>query len=159
MTARSEFRQALRDADPAALRRIWTAVFPDMPQPNDDAEAAVTMHMTRTSAAWLPERARFYSHQWLVERGLPSMLPEKLKAKAERYYANVQPGVGIALRSDKEWLKPALPSLVGAMQRAVIDRQELITADPERLKDEILIAKNDEFRRLFGAATAREMER
>lgn len=159
MGARSEFRQALRDGDPVALQRIWAAVFPNLPQPKDQAEATVSMHIARTSAGWLSHRARFYSHRWLTERSLPSMLPEDLKPKAERYYANVVSSVGIAAATGKDWLKPALPLIRDAMSKAVLDRQEMIISDPERLRDEIQFARKKEFRRLFGAETATEVER
>lgn len=159
MSARSEFRQALRDRDVPLLRKAWAVLFPDEPQPVDEREATAQMHIARTMQGWMRLEERAYSHFWLKEHGLPSLLPKELLPKAEQYRPDVNSAVGLSVKSSKDWLKPALPYVLSAMQSTVLNHQELIEGDPERLKDEVQFARRDEFKRLFGVETATEVER
>lgn len=158
-SAQSEFRQALRDRDVPLLMKASKVLFPKDQQPADETEATAQMHIARTMQGWMTVEERAYSHFWLKDRGFPSMLPNELLPWAERFEPAIRSGVGIACGTGKEWLKPALPLIQGAMAKTVIDRQELIETDPDLLRDKIKFAHNDEFRRLFGVPTAREVER
>lgn len=159
MAAREDFRQALIDGDVRLLRRIWASVFPGHPQPKDAAEAETTLHIARTAAESIPLKLRAYSHRWLLERNLPSQLPDALKPKAEQLCPHIAEGVGIAMNTSKEWLKPALPLVRRAMERTVEDMFANGDRDPGLVKSRIIAARGDEMRRLFGAPTAKEIER
>ncbi len=78
------FRDALRDGDVSRTRFLWAQVSPEMPQPENDAEAEVIMHQARTAADSVPMQKRIYSHAFLAERGLPSQLPDGMKPPRER---------------------------------------------------------------------------
>lgn len=93
---RAEFAALLAQGDAAALRRAWRQVAPHLPQPTTDAEAEIIMHHARTQARSVPMRARAWSHRWLLERGLPSGLPDILRPRAERLYPRVVEAVGIS---------------------------------------------------------------
>ena len=159
MGARREFQQALRDRDVPALMRLAKLLFPADQQPKDEREAVAMMHIARTSASFLSISARAYSHFWCQDHGVPSMLPAHLLPKAEQHRPTVQKAVGIALATGKEWLKPAIPMLGMAMAKQVTDNAELIDSNPGLLRDKILFAKGDEFKRLFGVVTPAEVER
>lgn len=159
MGVRREFQQALRDRDVPALMRLSKLLFPVEQQPKDEREAVAMMHIARTQSSFLSMAQRAYSHFWCEDNGVPTMLPPHLLPKAEQWRPKIENVVGIALSSGKEWLKPALPIMGMAMARQVADNAELIEADPELLRDKILFAKGDEFKRLFGALTPAEVER
>jgi len=86
---------------------MWAGIFPNEPQPQDDAATLATLHYARTLANSVPFKLRAYSHRWLCERNLPSGLPDALKPKAERKInsteviqrlrraANVVPGMAV----------------------------------------------------------------
>lgn len=159
MAAREDFRQALMDGDVRLLRRIWASVFPGHPQPESAAEAETTLHIARTAAESIPLKLRAYSHRWLLERNLPSQLPDELKPKAEQLCPRVAEAVGIAMSTGKDWLKPALPLVRRAMEQTVEDMFANGDRDPGLVKSRMLAARDDEMKRLFGAPTAREIER
>lgn len=123
-----QFRSALEDGDVAALRAIWAQAMPHLPQPATDAEATVVMHHARTGAESLPLAKRAYSHAWLVERGYPSGLPDRLKPTAERLYPRVLKAVGVAVRA-------AYPEVGKAVQQAMCAAVEELHADGVDLDD------------------------
>lgn len=98
MNHAAEFRRCLDECDVPAVRALWAHVAPELPQPRDDAEALASIHGARTYTRALPFWKRAYSHSWLVERGLPSGLPDHLRPRAERLYPRVVDAVGIAVR-------------------------------------------------------------
>lgn len=159
MSAHSEFQRALAEGDVRLLRRIWRTVFPHLPEPKDAAEAEATMHVARTAAESVPLKARAYSHRWCEERGLPSQLPDKLKPSAERMYPKIVEAVGIACKTSKDWLKPAMPIIEKAMTDVVEDAFASGERDPGLIRDRIQFARTDTMKRLFGAPTAKEIER
>jgi hypothetical protein len=57
------------------LARVWGKIFPGKPL----GDASIVLHMARTAAASVSLKARLYSHAWLAERRLPSLLPDRLK--------------------------------------------------------------------------------
>jgi hypothetical protein len=158
--AQAQFRQALIDGNDDELHRLWTAIFPGLPRPSKRDDIVTTMHIARTAADCVPDRGRFYSHRWLEERGLPSRLPMNLRPKCDQYYAGVTPAVGFAYGTDKEWLKPAKPLIERAVHTVIEDCAANGDLDkPDMVRDLMMDAKNDEFRRLFGAITSAEVER
>lgn len=72
------FREALETGDAARCGKLWAAAYPQMPQPKDIGEATVVMHRARTEAKSVTLAKRRYSHEWLIERGLSSALPDEL---------------------------------------------------------------------------------
>ena len=118
MDAPAAIRQVLVERDVAGVRRLWAEYAPHMPQPKDDAEALVCLHMARTQAATLAIELRAYSHRWLFDRGWPSGLPDELKPKAERLYPKIASAVGIGVKS----IYPEVASEIrGAMEYAVLE--------------------------------------
>jgi hypothetical protein len=160
VSAHGEFRQALIEGNDDTLHRIWCEVFPGMPRPTKRDEIVATMHVARTAAECVPEIGRFYSHRWLEERGLPSHLPVHLRPKCDQHYANVVEAVGFSYNTDREWLKPAKTLIMTAVSNVIEDcaaNGELKNTD--LVRDRMMAAKDDEFRRLFGAFTPLEVER
>lgn len=155
---RDPFRQAMVSGDVKMLQGIWSKVT-GLPAPETVQEAEIQMHVARTATKSLPDQTRCYSHWWLKDRGLPSLLPPDLFPKADRFKPVIKSSVGIAVGTGKDWLKPALPLVMGAMVKAVENNAELIEGNPDLLRDKIQFARRDEFRRLFGAYDATEVER
>lgn len=98
-THAEEMRRCLVDFDIDGIRKLWRHVSPNMPQPESDAEALISIHMARTATERLPFRFRAYSHSWLTERKYPSQLPDELKPRAERMYPRIVSAVGICVAS------------------------------------------------------------
>lgn len=63
----SLFRQCLTTLDVPLMRRLWKHVAPHLPQPKTDIETLLAMHMARVRMMTLPEEARAYSEQWLID--------------------------------------------------------------------------------------------
>jgi hypothetical protein len=96
---REHFREALERLDIPLVRKIAAHVMPQYPVSQDDADALVSAHMARTGIPQIRFRLRAYSHAWLLERGLPSQLPDNLRPRAERIYPVSVPAVGIAVKN------------------------------------------------------------
>lgn len=127
MSVTAAFRRFLADLDVAGVRRLWRAANPGMPQPESDEEALVSIHMARTAMESIELRSRAYSHAWLRERGLPSLLSDELRPRAERMYPVAVTAVGIgALRP-----QPYTPILRGAAEDAVLEAYADRRTDPE----------------------------
>jgi hypothetical protein len=139
----AEFRRCLLELDVEGIKRAWRHVAPNMPPPKDDAEALASLHVGRTAANSMPFSKRAYSHAWLSERGLPSMLPDNLRPKAQRMYPVVGLGVGISVRALSEHNKPAARIIQGAMENAVLEAD----ADGRLADDKHVKARIDEARR------------
>ena len=114
----------LRECDVGALLRLWPAW---LPAPATREDALVTLHMTRTAAESMPDKARMYSHAWLTERGLPSLLPDRLKAERPL----VVGAVGISVNSIHAEVKEAIH---GVMRNAVMDAYANGDEAPEVVK-------------------------
>lgn len=84
-------RSILVDCDVQAARQMWGEV--------DDVHILTMIHLARTAANSIPLKLRAYSHRWLLDHGLPSQLPDRLKPKAERMYPQPAKAVGIAVLS------------------------------------------------------------
>lgn len=137
------FRQALEELDVALARKIWAHVMPHMPQPASDDETIVCMHIARTAMQSIRFRSRAYSHAWLVERALPSQLPDQLRPLAERMYPQPVAAVGIAVR----YRTPISLAIRGAMEGAVLDAG---VKDSSLTKRAILSARAKARKQLLG---------
>lgn len=128
------FRAALEQGDVALLRKVWAHVHPHLPQPKTDAEAEAIMHASRTQARTISFSKRAYSHAWLLERNLPSGLPDELRPRAQRMYPVVAASVGLAVAS-------RYPEVVRAIGSAQVDVVENAYADNKPYKREAAYLK------------------
>lgn len=150
MKGSDQFRQALEDGDYRQVAAIDKIVNPHLPPITSDADAETTMHIARTSASKVLFRKRAYSHRWLIERGLPSQLPDRLRPRAEQLCPKVVQAVGIACGTGKEWLKPALEIVRGSMEHAVEECFADNEYDPAVVKSRMMEARQRTNKQLFG---------
>lgn len=111
------FREAIERLDVGLARKIWAHAMPHLPQPATDDEALLSMHVARTAMQSMRFRLRAYSHAWLIDRGLPSQLPDHLRRHAERMYPQPVAAVGIAVRNTTA----VALAIRRAMEHAVLD--------------------------------------
>jgi hypothetical protein len=107
--------EALVAGDFRALVRLT----PHLPMPPDDHAAEAQMHIARTMNDLVPERLRLWSHRWLVERGLPTFLPEDLRPKAERLEPVVVEAVLVGDHARSSLLRPVAREIQQARVVAV----------------------------------------
>lgn len=120
----------LERCDVAGVRRLWRELEPTQPQPADDAAALVALHAARTKCPALRMKARAYSHAWLLDRGLPSLLPDELRPRAQRMYPVIVSAVGFAMKASSDPMRAILPMVSKEVADAI---QE--AADDGRLLD------------------------
>lgn len=155
MAASDAFRKALVAGDAALLWKMWGTWFPDFPQPQSQGDAEIHLHAARSAAGSIAIRLRCYSHHWLTERGLPSLLPAELLPQAERYTPKVAAGVGFSWGSRSRIMQTAKPEVM----KAVGDRIEelaadgILESDPGKVQREMIYAKNRVLHELFGNRT------
>ena len=137
------FREALESLDVGLARKIWHHVMPKLPQPASDTEALIVLHAARTAAQTISFKMRAYSHAWLMERGYPSQLPDRLRPSAERMYPITIPAVGIAVYNRT----PVSFAICGAMEDAVRDEG---VKDLSKTKRAILSARRRARKQLLG---------
>lgn len=69
MPHNAEFLRCLVEIDVRGIRRLWHHVSPGLPQPANDADALLAIHLARIQLGEaLPAKAMAYSKQWLAER-------------------------------------------------------------------------------------------
>jgi hypothetical protein len=110
----------MRELDAAGARLLWAQVASRMPQPKSDEDALTMLHHARTQSAAMGVRERAYSHRWLLDRGLPSGLPDELKPRAERLYPVKAEAVGISINGGGIFA-PIIPLVREAMEDAVLE--------------------------------------
>jgi len=135
MDTHDAMKLCLEELDVEGIRSLWHIIAPKMPQPKNDLEALVTLHMARTSASFLVPRQRYYSHRWLLDHGYPSQLPDDEKPKADRMYPKIVSGVGISVNTTSELFRPIMIQVRSAMENAVLE----VYADGHA--DDILLIK------------------
>jgi len=109
-----EMRRCLIDCDVPGLRKLWHHIYPKNPKPpQTDHEALCVLHYARTQTITINLRLRAYSHYWLLDHGLPSALPDELKAKAARLYPHIVDAVGVACKS-------SFPEVANMVQQAMV---------------------------------------
>ncbi len=148
MAAPDQFRQYLADGDVDGLVGLWAQANPGLPRPETREQAEIWMHYARTRAETIPLRPRAYSHAWLLERSLPSGLPDALKPSAQKLYPVIVEAVGVSVNFGSSLLKPA----AAIVQRAMCDAVEEAYADGRRepafVKRRMAIAKRRAFKQL-----------
>ena len=146
------YRGALSECNVKLVRKLWNHLAPHMPQPKSDAEALATIHMARTECAALPLSQRQWSHRWLAERNLPSLLPDHMRPSAEQIVPKVVRAVGNSVNFKSALLKPVEAPVREAINYAILD----IHADDPDFTDDVLVrrrmkeAKADTLKRLLG---------
>ena len=98
-THAEELRRCLVDCDIPAIRHLWNHISPQIPVPEDDGDVLIQIHLARTATERIPFRFRAYSHSWLTERKIRSLLPDNLRPRAERMYPRIVSAVGICVAS------------------------------------------------------------
>jgi hypothetical protein len=150
MNHAAEFRRCLEELDVKGIQKLWKHVQPNLPQPKNDRDALIALHMARTATESVPFKLRAYSHRFLVDGGLPSQLPDILKPKAERLYPVVFESVGISVNARSELLKPIVPHVRGAMELAVLEAYADGERNPTFVKARMMEARQKEIKRLLG---------
>lgn len=145
------FREALLKLDVTLLRRMWHFIEPNLPQPKTDEECLKTAHIARTAMKSIPLKARMYSYRWLVERGLPTQLPDNLKPEAERVYPQMVEAVAISSKSASKILQPVLNDVRKSMEDVVNDAYASSKSpDPLKLKAAMQEARKKKIKELLG---------
>lgn len=149
MNVAAEARRCLEDLDVVGMRRVSAHVMPHIAAGSDEAVLGA-MHMARTQAESLPMWARAYSHRWLTERSLPSLLPDALKPRAERMYPKIVTAVGLGVTFKAPELKPAGDLIRQAGEAVIQDCYADGREDPAYVKPRMLDAIARERKALFG---------
>lgn len=126
----NEFRKALIDGNVVRCWQLSKHVAPNMPQPKTRSQAEVIMHITRTEMNTIPEPLRLESHEWLIERALPSRLPYDLAPKREAHAVAVM--VGTFTNTDEARARAA--ELLAAQTEAVRNAQANGVTDPAEMR-------------------------
>jgi hypothetical protein len=99
-------RHYLLALDVAGMRRLHAHIWPHYPQPKNDDDALFSMHVARVQMRNIPESARQYSAQWLMER-------QGLQAKA----------VGVAIKAlsprSAERAKNSAAAMIDAVNESI----------------------------------------
>lgn len=145
------FRNLLEAGDVEGCRAYWRQHGSHLPQPETRDQAEIVMHHARTGADSVSFKARAWSHRWLIERDLPSGLPDRLRPSAEQICPVRKTAVGISVNFRSAFMKGAEKEVRGAMEQAVLD------ADADgRIEDAAYVsarmaeAKAKAMRTLFG---------
>lgn len=151
MNVAGEMQKCMVTLDVERARELWRIVFSHLPPINSDEEMLRTLHLARTQSEPLAARLRYYSHQWLLERGLPSALPDDLRPSAEKMYPSVTRAVGISVNSGSELFKPIVTLVRGAMEQSVLETfADGHAKDDEVVRRRMMEAKRTTVRKLLG---------
>jgi hypothetical protein len=143
-------KQCLEEMDVEGIRSLWHLIAPNMPQPKNNLEAMATMHMARTNMQILTQRQRYYSHRWLLDHNMISLLPDAEKPSAERMYPQVVSSVGISVNTGSELAKPIIPHIQSAMENAVLEAYaDGMKDDIPHIRKRMSEARKTVVRRLF----------
>jgi hypothetical protein len=149
MNLREVMRRAVEDHDVVTCMKLWAQVAPNMPQPKDEDQACIIMHMACTQLD-VRFRSRAWSHRWLQERGHPSGLPDHLRPKAERMYPIIVDAIGIACGVTSSLLRPIEPIIRSAMEHVVLEHYADGIKDPDIIKPRMLEARKTAIKKLIG---------
>jgi len=133
----AEYRRCLKELDVDAMRRLHHAATG---KELSDAEALAAMHYARTQAGSMPLRLRAYSHSWLLERELPSGLPDALKPMADRLYPRQVTAVGVAVGTISGVKTPLAKNLEKVMSDAVAEMYADGVTDTTLIKSRMIEA-------------------
>jgi len=96
----AEMKRCIRDCDIDGYTKLTKHINPAL-SPENSWQAAFQIHLARSGMRSMPINLRFYSHCWLRDSGLAqhSLLPDKLKPRAERMYPVGVQAVGVMTRT------------------------------------------------------------
>lgn len=145
------FVECTRSLDVALMRKLWPRVLPHLPPPSSDEEALATLHHARTQCNKIAVKLRAYSHRWLLERSIPSGLPDEMKQSAERMYPVVHKAVGVSLNSRNPIVRPALDLVRASIRDAILEAHaDGRIDDTAFVKARMAEAKDRTMRKLLG---------
>lgn len=148
-----EFRRCLDELDVVGAMRLWQHVSPHLPQPSSGAETLIMLHHARTVAKSVDVKKRAYSHRWLVDRGLPSGLPDELRPRAERMYPSISEGVGYAMKTSSPLFRPIVPLITRAVSDAILECYSDKKTDPPFVRSRMKEAREITIKKLLGNTT------
>jgi hypothetical protein len=90
------YKRCLEELDVPGMQKLWRATNPHLEQ-LDEIDTLTAIHYARTVAESVRFKLRAYSHAWLIERGYPSGLPDKLRPKAQQICPITTKVVGISV--------------------------------------------------------------
>lgn len=108
------------------------------------------MHSARTQTSSITNSARRYSHAWLIERGLPSSLPEELKPRAQQVEQKIASAVGVAVLCQTPEMEPVARQVEKAMSDAVADCYANGDTEPAIVQARMAEARSRTIARLLG---------
>jgi len=116
----AEMTRCIREVDVGGFIKLTKHVNPDL-APEDDWQAMFQIHLVRTGMRSMADKLRFYSHCWLRDAGFAkySLLPDKLKPRAEKMYPVGAQAVGVATRTQT----PRALAIRGTMEDAIRECQ------------------------------------
>src|SRR5262245_55445079 len=150
-----ELRRCLVNCDADGIMKLWRHVAPHLPQPETAYEANAAIHMARTQSENVPVKLRLYSHAWLRDEGLPSQLPDHLKARAERLYPVGTKAVGIAVRHRL----PRSLGIRGVMENAVHETYADGHSNEPQVVEARMLEKREDFIRQADGIVAANMRK
>lgn len=143
----SEIRCILEDGNVDAFLVANQILFPEGLELSRN-EAEITMHLARTGSNQIDKQHRLYSHRWLIDRGLPSQLPQSMrKIVAE---SKIVEAVGVAVMTQNPDLEPAAKAIERAMADAVEDCYANGDIRLELIQARIEVARQEATRQMFG---------
>jgi hypothetical protein len=144
------FKQALEALDIPLVRKMAAHIWPQYPHAKTDAEALAHAHHARTQMP-IAFALRAYSHAWLMERSLPSGLPDHMRRRAERMYPVTVNSVGISVRGSSELGRSVAPVIRNAMEYAVNEAYADGHKDePKVVKGRMMEARKTAIKKLLG---------
>src|SRR5262245_14354617 len=144
-------RECLESGDVALMRKLWKHIAPHLPQPRNDEEALITLHMARTGSNTVETKKRMYSHCWLKERSYPSQLPDSMRASAERMYPITVKAVGTSINASSPLFREVLVPVKSAVKDAILEiHADGKIDDSPLVKKRIIEAKETTVRKLLG---------
>jgi hypothetical protein len=151
MNFAAEMQSCMVTLDVQRAREIWGIVAPHLPPITTDEEMLATLHVARTQSDVVSLKLRFYSHHWLCERNMPSLLPDELKPSAEKVYPRKVQSVGISVNARSELTRPIIGEVRGAMEDAVSEVYADGRADDiDLIKRRMIEARHSVTRKLLG---------
>lgn len=151
MNLAGEMQSCMVSLDVKRAREIWGVVAPHLPPITSDEEMLKTLHLARTQSKVLNTKLRFYSHRWLCERNLPSLLPDELKPSAEKMYPRNIQSVGISVNARSDLTRPIIKEVRVAMENAVNEvYADGRASDIDLIKQRMIEARHSVTRKLLG---------
>jgi hypothetical protein len=143
----NEFLRCLQELDVAAARRLWSTLCPSAPQPQNDYEMLINLHLARINSKLISPRQKAYSRKWLRERDT----------------GGVVNAVGLAIRAPVHRMKRALnirSAMEDAVERSIKAGLDL-DLEATEVRNRIILARDKEmgFGRSISAAKVHNKSR